>query len=280
MAADADPVGESGKPVARQEGPVEAYSINQVVAYNLMRARKASGMTQEELAQKLSECTGKKWTNASVSAAERSWQTGRVKEFDANELLTFAILFDKSVSSFLIPVPEERRYANAFLLRKVEEGEIGEINAYLRAHQEDPQAARMPFWTAEMLMSYILPTARFADALRDEANRALRPYFRSYDPYKAKLSSLSAQDAEWEEEYGATETEFLTSMIFHELNSGPDGEIQEGKLVFDPEFFRSLFEEAVSAALYQFTLGVKARSREPKDSPPVEQGGGDSATKE
>jgi transcriptional regulator with XRE-family HTH domain len=88
---------------AEQDVPPAVLSINQVVAYNLMRARRRHGWTQDETADRLTAATGRKWTNATLSAAERSWQTGRIREFNANELVAFARVFDQPVAYFFLP---------------------------------------------------------------------------------------------------------------------------------------------------------------------------------
>ena len=96
-----------GPAVEPTAAPPEVLSINQVVSYNLMRARRARGWTQHDLAEALESRTGRPWSNASVSAAERAWQGGRPRKFDASELVAFAEIFTEPVAFFLLP-PEDR----------------------------------------------------------------------------------------------------------------------------------------------------------------------------
>ncbi|WP_215456621.1 helix-turn-helix transcriptional regulator [Streptomyces sp. ATCC 21386] len=84
---------------------VTVLTVNQLVAYNLMRARRSKGWTQAEASVRVMEAGGRPWTPAAISAAERSWETGRPKEFDANELLSFARAFEQPVSYFFLPIP-------------------------------------------------------------------------------------------------------------------------------------------------------------------------------
>jgi transcriptional regulator with XRE-family HTH domain len=78
---------------------------NQVVAYNLARARELRGWTQDHAAQALEPYLGRRWSTASFSQAERSI-TGKVnRSFDADELLAFARAFDLPVTWFLLPPP-------------------------------------------------------------------------------------------------------------------------------------------------------------------------------
>lgn len=53
--------------------------------------------------------TGRTWSNASVSAAERSWQGGRPRRFDASEIVALAKIFDEPVGFFFLP-PEGGNY--------------------------------------------------------------------------------------------------------------------------------------------------------------------------
>jgi hypothetical protein len=60
-------------------------------------------MTQEQAAQSLGAQTGRPWSKASYSAAERASHGGRVKEWSANELVALAITFNLPVSYFFLP---------------------------------------------------------------------------------------------------------------------------------------------------------------------------------
>src|SRR5690349_14980983 len=79
-------------------------TANQVVAYNLRRAREELGMTQEVAADELWRYLNVKWSKASFSAAESSAnEGGRKREFDANELLAFSRVFRKPIAWFFTP---------------------------------------------------------------------------------------------------------------------------------------------------------------------------------
>lgn len=88
-------------------------TINQVVSINLARARRTRGWTQEETAARLEEASGKKWTAATLSASEGAVRTGRPRSFDANELVTFARVFDFPVAYFLLPLDARVNYVYA-----------------------------------------------------------------------------------------------------------------------------------------------------------------------
>jgi transcriptional regulator with XRE-family HTH domain len=85
--------------------PAPTWTPNQVVAGNLNRLRLRRGLTQAETAHKLSLVAGKEWTEAMVAHAERSVTGNRVREFTADDLVTFARAFDVPVLYFLTPPP-------------------------------------------------------------------------------------------------------------------------------------------------------------------------------
>ncbi|MHB1533177.1 MAG: helix-turn-helix domain-containing protein [Acidimicrobiales bacterium] len=92
-------------PRRRAEATQPTWTPNQVVAGNLGRLRQRRGLTQAETAMKLSLVAGKEWTEAMVAHAERSVTGNRVREFTADDLVTFARAFDVPVLYFLTPPP-------------------------------------------------------------------------------------------------------------------------------------------------------------------------------
>ncbi|MGB5167973.1 MAG: helix-turn-helix transcriptional regulator [Acidimicrobiia bacterium] len=89
--------------------PPEDIDLNQVVAYNIREARHLRGWTQEELADRLEPYLGQRLTQAGVSSIERAWDSDRRREFDAHELLIFAMVFDLPMLWFLLPPPGDHR---------------------------------------------------------------------------------------------------------------------------------------------------------------------------
>jgi hypothetical protein len=78
---------------------------NQIVAYNLAQARAWRDWTQEEAAEHLAPYLGTKWSKASFSAAERSVDGERVRNFSADEIVAFARGFGLPVGFFFLPPP-------------------------------------------------------------------------------------------------------------------------------------------------------------------------------
>lgn len=93
----------------RPVDPRPQVDLNQVVAYNVRLARELRGWTQEEFAERLERYLGTRLTQASVSAIERAWDGDRRREFDAHELLIFAMVFDLPMMWFLLPPKGDHR---------------------------------------------------------------------------------------------------------------------------------------------------------------------------
>lgn len=97
--------------MAQQPNPPQPVDIdlNQVVAYNIREARHLRGWTQEELADRLEPYLGQRLTQAGISSIERAWDGERRREFDAHELLIFAMVFDLPMVWFFLPPTGDHR---------------------------------------------------------------------------------------------------------------------------------------------------------------------------
>lgn len=91
-------------------------SASQLVAYNLSRIRKALGLSQEQAAERLEPYLGVRWSKAVYSAAERSYQGKRVRQFTAAELAAFALAFGVPVLYFYLPPKPADRIADGVLI--------------------------------------------------------------------------------------------------------------------------------------------------------------------
>lgn len=89
-------------PRRRKPSP-KLWTANQIVAHNVAKARLLRGWTQEEAARALAPYLGTTLSTASFSAIERSVDTGRVREFSADELLAFARGFQVPITWFFTP---------------------------------------------------------------------------------------------------------------------------------------------------------------------------------
>lgn len=114
------------------------FTPNQVVAYNLRRAREVRGLTQEEAAARLAPALGDQWSVASWSSAERSVTGKRVRNFTADELLAFSRAFDLPVQWFFTPPPPDDHPADLIAPPDADEGFTpDELSALVEGHRGD-----------------------------------------------------------------------------------------------------------------------------------------------
>ncbi|MDQ6698435.1 MAG: helix-turn-helix transcriptional regulator [Actinomycetota bacterium] len=90
----------------RKLGIRRTMTPNQVVAYNVVKARAIRGWTQEEAAEALAPYLGAKLSGPSFSALERSAvKVERIKQFSADDLLALSRGFDLPIGYFFTPPP-------------------------------------------------------------------------------------------------------------------------------------------------------------------------------
>jgi 8-oxo-dGTP pyrophosphatase MutT (NUDIX family) len=94
----------------------QGLDINQVIAYNLMRVRKALGLSQEQAAERLEPHLGVRWSKAVYSAAERSFAGKRVRQFTAADVAAFAVAFQVPLLYFYLPPKPEDRQADGVMV--------------------------------------------------------------------------------------------------------------------------------------------------------------------
>lgn len=88
----------------RKLGIRRTMTPNQVVAYNVVKARALRGWTQEEAAEALAPYLGAKLSGPSFSALERSAvKVDRIKQFSADDLLALSRGFDLPIGFFFTP---------------------------------------------------------------------------------------------------------------------------------------------------------------------------------
>jgi hypothetical protein len=90
--------------VPRRFKPVPLnWTPNQIVAFNIAKARLLRGWTQDEAAQAIAPYLGTVLSTASFSAIERSVDVGRVREFNADEIVALARGFKLPIGWFFTP---------------------------------------------------------------------------------------------------------------------------------------------------------------------------------
>ncbi len=81
----------------------DSFTANQLVAYNLTKAREMRGWTQEEAAEKMEPFIGERWSKNKFSTAERSIAGKRISHFTADDLDAFSKTFQVPVGFFFLP---------------------------------------------------------------------------------------------------------------------------------------------------------------------------------
>lgn len=82
--------------------PERLVTPNMLIALNMTRWRVAADLTQEQLGEQLGG-----WTKTAVSAAERSWDGKRVRQFDADLVVRLAAIFGVPVPAMYLPPPDD-----------------------------------------------------------------------------------------------------------------------------------------------------------------------------
>src|SRR3954470_302298 len=78
--------------------PVREITPNMLVALNMAKWRQAAGLTQDQLGERLGG-----WNKTAVSAAERSWDGKRVRQFDADLIVRLAFILEVPITAFFLP---------------------------------------------------------------------------------------------------------------------------------------------------------------------------------
>ena len=89
-------------------------TVNQIVAWNMTHLRRAAALTQEELGELLG------WSKAIVSAAERSWDGKRVRQFTVDDAAAIAQALGVPMTALFLP-PEDDGDKKRYVLRLTEQ---------------------------------------------------------------------------------------------------------------------------------------------------------------
>jgi transcriptional regulator with XRE-family HTH domain len=110
----------------RADLPVQRVTVNSIVALNLAYFRKAAGLTQEELGERIG------WGKSVVSTAERSWDAKRVRSFSAEDLIGIAAALQVPLAALFL-APEDDGTAFRYVLDTPgsEEREVADLLTYV-----------------------------------------------------------------------------------------------------------------------------------------------------
>ncbi len=209
---------------------VRLVTINQLVGYNMGEYRKAAGLTQEELGQRLGG-----WTKVAVSAAERSWDGKRVRKFDADELVAIARALGVPVPALFLP-PENAGTAVRYELAGTSEIEqhalLTDLLPYFLPASDDQSPAMTAFRNRLMALDANFPSkADEAMTIVDDARLRAESLQRDAREHQAAVASLAVAREElvrridelriFERQYRSTLTAFLERQL-SELRAGVD----------------------------------------------------------
>lgn len=87
-------------------------SVGQIVAFNVIRARRERSITQTQLADRLRDITGRPWPRSAVTMTENAWagSADRLRTLDVDQVVAFAIALDMPVSWFFMPPDDEDEF--------------------------------------------------------------------------------------------------------------------------------------------------------------------------
>ena len=187
-----------------------------LVAYNLAFFRKAAGLTQEEFGEHIGG-----WSKVAVSAAERSWDGKRVRQFDADLVADIAAVLGIPISAMYLP-PEDDGITHRYLL-------------YSERSVDEPL-------TMQAFFNYVM-----SDPLPDET-----PALRAYDERLA-LAVSNYLDSDAAEELArrmkelATEQQFAAALVDARRNRSILEEF--GEAIEDVIADNDLLQDALTRAL-------------------------------
>ena len=161
--------------------------MNQLVGYNIAYFRKAAGMTQEELGERLGG-----WSAPSVSAAERSWDGKRVRKFDADELVMIATVLGVPVPGLFLPPDGESAAVHYVLDAGIPGGKtVDLLSLVLPAGEGDSPV--MDAYRERLIMA----GARAERLEGDVRDGAVAPLVRERDRLERRIEDLRAFERDY-----------------------------------------------------------------------------------
>lgn len=177
---------------------------NQVVAYNLAEARALRGWTQEEAAVELERFVGARWSKATFSAAERSIDGRRVRQFTADDIVAFARCFRVPVGFFFMP-PRPSQSVTPLRLRTAEDSWSGVTLAELidvifgTPDESDVMSTRLRRFLDEIGMTDLTDAQdRLTWRAEDALNAVVMKELARFDEWHKALTGVASQLRSWQ----------------------------------------------------------------------------------
>jgi transcriptional regulator with XRE-family HTH domain len=98
--------------------PRREITVNQIVAWNMAYWRRHAGLTQEQLGKLIG------WSKNVVSAAERSWDGDRPRQFTADDMIALTDALEVPLSGLFLPPDNDG--GDCFHVFKVRDDDTGE----------------------------------------------------------------------------------------------------------------------------------------------------------
>jgi transcriptional regulator with XRE-family HTH domain len=187
------------------DDPYVQITPNQVVAYNLAEARALRGWTQEEAAARLEDYVGSRWSKATFSAAERSVDGRRVRQFTADEIVAFSRCFGVPVGFFFMPPRPSQTTQQTVRLKASENPWAGISVAELldtvfgAPGDEEVMSTRLRQFLGEVGMGDLTEAQnRAAWRAEDALEAVVMKELARFDEWRKALTDLAGQLRSWQ----------------------------------------------------------------------------------
>lgn len=174
---------------------MKSWTPNQLVAYNLARARQLRGWTQEQAASELAKYQdGVEWSKVTWSAAERSIDGKRVRQFTADDLLALSQAFALPLTWWFLPPGSEEDVTIAGLEEVYPDGSRTQFSqdrmAFLLFHRPPEVVQRLERTGLDRLAKELAAAAPSADDLRDMAHAL----YRAWDLIRGAINVVESEE--------------------------------------------------------------------------------------
>jgi transcriptional regulator with XRE-family HTH domain len=177
---------------------------NQVVAYNLAEARALRRWTQEEAAAELEQYLGARWSKATFSAAERSIDGRRVRQFTADEIVAFSRCFRVPIGFFFMPTRPSQ--SETPLRLKSDENPWGGVTLaelidviFGAPGDDDVMSDRLERYLKEIDMGDLTEAQdRLAWRAEGALNAVVMKELARFDDWRKALTELASQLRSWQ----------------------------------------------------------------------------------
>jgi len=216
------------------------FTVNQLVAINLVVARSRLGWKQAQAIDALEPFLGTRWSKASYSAAERSSvNPQRIRKFTADEIVAFAAAFDVPVQFFFQPPRPEGAAEVVVTASATAKSTALTLVDYLRIMLGSEQSARSLEGSLADILAALPASAD--DAVVADLRRALR------SATAARMRASKQQFEAWEDALSGIQ-ELLRAAIVDGLGDELGRKVYSFSLEGEERSIESMIDDEDSAA--------------------------------